>query len=78
LLEPMNITLNVFLEANGNKFLQRGTFPVKPSQFKKDPDQEAARVANNWIREIRRVVNGQVNIVKVIYDGEADITELVH
>jgi hypothetical protein len=55
--------------------MQRGSFPVNPFEFEINPDKEAARVANEWIKQIRRE-NHVEKILEVNYDDNKDITEL--
>lgn len=56
--------------------MQRGSLPVNMTQFKKDTNKEAARVAFEWIKQIRREAYVS-EIVEVIYNDNHDITELV-
>ncbi|WP_153124705.1 hypothetical protein [Peribacillus tepidiphilus] len=73
----MNVTIELHLYARGTRWMQRGSFPVKVSDFKKDPDFAAAVVAYEWIRQIKMEMGLDAEVEKVIYDGEHDITEIV-
>lgn len=72
----MNIIIRIIYQGSAAKLMQRGSFPVNTKRFKENADQEAARVAFEWLKQIKREmhVNG---IVEVVYDGEKNITELV-
>ncbi|WP_352927624.1 hypothetical protein [Peribacillus simplex] len=41
----MNIQIKVYLHSKGTKFLQSGSFSVRSSNFKKDPDWTVAIAA---------------------------------
>jgi hypothetical protein len=72
----MNITIKVIYRGYEARLMRRGSFPVNSFEFEIDPDQEAARVAYEWIKQIRR--EGHIEeIIEVFYNGENDITELV-
>lgn len=56
--------------------MQRGSFPVHSFEFNINPDKEAARVANGWIKQIRRI--GHIEeIIEVFYAEDKNITDLV-
>jgi hypothetical protein len=69
----MKIVIKIIYKVYGIKSMQCGAFPLNPKKFKEDPDQEAARVAFNWLKEIKREMNVE-EIVEVVYDGDQDIT----
>ncbi|PJN91002.1 hypothetical protein [Bacillus sp. mrc49] len=59
--------------------MQSGSFSVRNSEFKKDPDWAAAIAAYEWIQQIKNnfAASDDFRIDQVIYNGENDITELV-
>ncbi|WP_155645483.1 hypothetical protein [Peribacillus simplex] len=75
----MNINIKVYLHSKGTKFLQSGSFPVKNSDFKKEPDWTAAVAAYEWIQQIKInfAASDDFRIDQVIYNGDIEITELV-
>jgi len=75
----MNINIKVYLHSKGTKFLQSGSFPVRNSDFKKDPDWTAAIAAYEWIQQIKIkfAASDDFRIDEVFYNEENDITELV-
>lgn len=58
-----------------NKVLRCGSFPVIPANFVKDEKREAARVAYDFIMQIRRESSYPITLEKVLYNGN-DITDL--
>lgn len=72
----MNIKIEVYLIANNSRFMQAGSFTVRTAAYKQDPNKEAARVARDWIKQIKRGMMYPIEIIKVFYDGKNDITEL--
>lgn len=73
----MKIILEIHTQINGYRGLRRGSFPVMPADFKKEPEWTAAIAAYEWIREIKKQHPYEVIIEKVFYDRTNDITELV-
>ncbi|MFJ7755667.1 hypothetical protein ACQKGI_19880 [Peribacillus muralis] len=75
----MNINIKVYLHSNNTKFLKSGSFPVRNSDFKKDPDWTAAIAAYEWIQRIKMnfAASEDFRIDQVIYNGDTDITGLV-
>lgn len=69
------INVEVHYKMNDNRLLRRGPFPVVPANFIKDEKQEAARVAYEFIRQIRKESSYRITLEKVLYDGN-DITEM--
>ena len=69
------INIAVHYKANNVGVLQRGEFPVIPSNFIKDEQREAARVAYDFIMQIRRESSYPITLEKVLYNGN-DITDL--
>ncbi|PLT33258.1 hypothetical protein [Bacillus sp. V5-8f] len=77
----MNVIIEIQIESPRGNFSRKGKLLVKPSDFKRDPDETAAIAAFEWLREIRLVHGfnlGEHVVQKVIYNGEHDITEIVH
>jgi hypothetical protein len=70
----LHITIRVIYKGYSSRLMQRASFPVNPFEFEIDPDKEAARVANQWINQIRREIHVE-KILEVIYDNK-DITNL--
>lgn len=71
----MHITIKILYKGYSSRLMQRGSFPINQFEFEINPDKEAARVANEWIKQIRREVH--INeILEVIYDDNKDITDL--
>ncbi|MGG1483534.1 hypothetical protein ABEI56_05540 [Peribacillus castrilensis] len=75
----MRVIIQVYLYAHGSRFFKSGDFPVKVSEYKKDPDQAAAVSAFEWIRTIYKEMgySEDFRIDQVIYDRDHDITELI-
>lgn len=73
----LNITIKVYLNVKDTNFYQSGNFPVRNSDFKKDPDWTAAIAAYEWIQQINKNMGDKVSINQVFYNEENDITELV-
>lgn len=72
----MNITIRIIYKGYEARIMRRGSFPVDPFEFKVDPNKEAARVAYEWVNQIRR--EGHISeIIEVVYDQDKDMTELV-
>jgi hypothetical protein len=72
----MHITIRIIYKGYSSRLMQRASFPVNAFEFEINPDKEAARVANEWIKQIRREIHVE-EILEVIYDDNKDITELV-
>lgn len=73
----MEILLRVQLNIDGTNLESSGHFPVKISDYKKDPDWTAAVIAYQFIQQIKYETGyRKTDILKVTYD-ENDITELV-
>jgi predicted O-methyltransferase YrrM len=72
----MKITIRIIYQGYAAKLMQRASFAVNQKAFKVDPDRKAARIAYEWLKEIKREGHVQ-EIVKVIYNNDQDITELV-
>jgi hypothetical protein len=66
--KQMNVTIEIHYITNGNKVMQRGSFPLR----RKKPEE----VAFEWFRQIRREMPFGAELEKIIVDGE-DVTELV-
>jgi hypothetical protein len=64
----MNVSVQISYESNGNRVMQRGSFPLK----RRKPEV----VALKWFNQIRRELPFGAELEQVICDGE-DITELV-
>ncbi|MGW8428831.1 hypothetical protein ACWGJQ_25865 [Peribacillus simplex] len=75
----MNINIKVYLHAKGINFLQSGSFPVRISEFKKNPDHAVAVVAYEWIKKINFNMgrSEDFRIDKVVYDSKNDISRIV-
>ena len=75
----MNISIQVHLHSKGINFMQSGSFPVRNSDFNKDPDWTAANAAYEWIQQIKInfAASDDFQIVQVFYNEDNDITELV-
>jgi hypothetical protein len=76
----MNINLEISFIGRSSRSLRRGSFPIRVSDFKKNPDETAAVMAMNWIRKIKREHGYNIfefELLKVAYDSEHDVTELV-
>ena len=69
------IHIAVHYVANGCRILQRGEFPVMPSNYIKDEKREAARIAYDFIEQIRRKNSYRITLEKVLYNGN-DITDM--
>ncbi|MFT4415335.1 hypothetical protein ACLM5H_15855 [Fredinandcohnia humi] len=73
----MNVSIEVFLNIEGSLTRSGGSFEVKQSEYKKDPDLAVAIVAYQYIQNIVRETGyRETGIRKVIYEGNKDITEL--
>ncbi len=72
----MQVLIQVHYVINDMKALRRGYFKVNTYKFKQNPNEAAAEVAKQWIREMRKEYIYKIEIYKVLYD-EVDITELV-
>jgi hypothetical protein len=75
----MNIHLEVSFIGRASRSLMSGSFPVRVSDFKKDPNKTASLMAMDWIRKIKREHGYNIYEfeLKVTYDRKNDITELV-
>lgn len=73
----MQILIKLHYLVNGIKNLQRGYFKVNVLKYKKNPDEEAARVACVWFREVKQDFIYDVKLNKVLY-FEKDITSIVN
>ncbi|MBT2717959.1 hypothetical protein [Bacillus sp. ISL-57] len=75
----MNINIKVYLHSKGSRFFQSGSFSVRNSDFKKDPDWTAAIAAYEWIQQIKIkfAASDDFRIDQVVYNEDIDITELV-
>ncbi|MDM5358136.1 hypothetical protein [Peribacillus sp. ACCC06369] len=75
----MNINIKVYLHAKETNFLQSGSFPIVPSDYRKDPDWTAANTAYEWIQQIKInfAASKDFRIDQVVYNDDIDITELV-
>jgi hypothetical protein len=76
----MNIHLEISFVGRSSGSLMSGSFPVRVSDYKKDPDKTAALTAMNWIRKIKREHGYNIyefELLKVTYDSKNDITEFV-
>lgn len=71
-----SVFIEVHYTINDMKALRRGYFNVHPKKFRKNPDEAAADVAKQFIREMRREYIYKIEINKVLYDSN-DITEIV-
>ncbi|RFU61214.1 hypothetical protein [Peribacillus glennii] len=72
----VHLFISIFSYRSGGSFSQKGSFSVRVSDFKKNPDKSAALPAYAWLKKERYLTN-EYEIQKVVYDGENDITELV-
>lgn len=72
----MNIHLEVHFGGNGRS-LRKGSFLVRVSDFKRNPDKAAALVTYSWIRQLKLEHQDQ-EVEKVIYNGKHDITDIVN
>ncbi|MFY0762129.1 hypothetical protein AB1K32_25345 [Metabacillus dongyingensis] len=72
----MQIVIDLHYFVNGMKSLQSGYFKVNERKFKINPDEEAARVALAWFKNVKREFIYEVDIYKVLYN-QIDITEIV-
>jgi hypothetical protein len=76
----MNIHLELHMRGRGNGFLKKGSFPVRVSDFKRDPDETVAVIAYEWIHEIKKehgYNTAEFQLEKAIYNGEHDVTKIV-
>jgi hypothetical protein len=72
----MNITIRIIYQGYTSRIMRRGSFPVDPFEFEVNPNQEAVRVAMEFLKMIRK--EGHIEeILEVVYNGDKDITELV-
>jgi hypothetical protein len=70
------ITIKFIYQGYSTKIMRGGSFPVNIRRFKDNPEREAARIAFEWMKEIRK--EGHIEeILKVTYDEDHDITDLV-
>jgi hypothetical protein len=72
----MKVTIRLIYLSWGGEILRAGSFLVNERLFQVDPNKEAAKVAKQWIKEIKHE-HEIAEILKVVYDGSKDITELV-
>lgn len=72
----MVITIKIIYRGYTSKILQQAEFRVNMRRFKDDPDQEAARVAFEWLKQIQREMNVR-EIIEVVYNDKHDITKFV-
>lgn len=71
----MQVLILVHFFVNEIKTLRKGYFKVNPYKYKLNPDETAAEVAKQWIRELRKEYSYRIEVFKVLYD-ENDITDL--
>jgi hypothetical protein len=67
----MQITIRIIYKGYSSRLMRRGSFPVNSKLFKEDPIKEAARVACEWIKQIRRESHIE-EIIEVNYDEDKD------
>lgn len=72
----MQIVIDLHYFVNGMKTLQCGYFKVNSREFNINPDEEAARVAFAWVKQVKRDFIYEVDLHKVLYN-QIDITNLV-
>jgi FAD synthase len=72
----MTITIRIIYRGYAARIMRRGSFSVNTFEFDIDSNQEAARVAYEWVKQIRREAHIE-EIIEVVYDQDKDITELV-
>jgi hypothetical protein len=72
----MQVVIKLVVSVRGYEVLSNGSFPVNERLFKENPDKVAARVASEWITEMKREVEVE-DIIKVVYNDDKNITELV-
>lgn len=72
----MQIHIRVLFTRYGTKAFRQANFTVNTYRFKQDPNQESARVAYDWIKQLKREseISG---LNKVVWNEENDITDLV-
>lgn len=61
----------------GSKMMKQASFQVNEYKFKLEPDQEAARVAFEWWKQIKHEMSYRAILESIIYNGDNDITKLV-
>jgi hypothetical protein len=71
----LNITIEIIYRGYEHKILQSGSFQVNVKAFKENEKEEAARVALNWIDELKKETP-HMRMIKVKYNGN-DITDLI-
>lgn len=74
----MKIHLEVHLNIEGNRTLQRASFDVNKKEYENDSEFTAGVVAYQWIEQIKRETGykeTEIELVKL--DGTQDITETV-
>lgn len=72
----MNITIRIIYQGYTSRIMRRAEFKVNMKRFNEDPDQEAARVAMDFLKMIRK--EGHIEgIIEVVYNDDKNITEIV-
>lgn len=72
----MEIVIRIIVQTRGIRSMSAGSFLVNQRLFREDANKEAAKVAYQWIKQVKKEMDVDV-IEKVIYNGDNDITELV-
>ncbi|OIK11807.1 hypothetical protein BIV59_10725 [Bacillus sp. MUM 13] len=72
----MEVSLEVYMNSKGGRFMRKSSFSVKLSDYKKNPDEAAAIAAYEWIQRIKEE-HIEFTVEKVMYNGEHDITRIV-
>lgn len=72
----MKILIDLYTIVNDTKCLQSGYFKVNNRKFKEDPDKSAARLAYEWLQQVRKESAYAVEIWLIKYNDN-DITEIV-
>lgn len=65
------------IDEDGYKIMQQNELRVSDYAYKRNPDQEAAKIAYEGWRKIRRDMSYLVTLDTVIYEETHDITQLV-
>lgn len=72
----MTILIMVRYQSAAGGVLQQGYFKTKAWLYKENPDKEAARVAKEFVRQIKRDNPYEITITEVTYENN-DITHLI-
>lgn len=71
----MEVVIKIHYSFRGIQALRSGRFHIKDYVYKKDPDDAARIVAENWLRSLY-LEHPEMVLDKVLYEDK-DITELI-